>query len=142
MLQAHGQFITLGALRSCSMDSMLCAGWRKALRSGPAGALTKRPEAAAPLRGVVVSASGKGRDNYCHVSPGKLNASELLGEASKSYADAKRGLYSRAPISARVTCLPRAWHPVSRQQDPRTGQRRERENLPSARIGGQGRTCP
>jgi hypothetical protein len=49
-------------------------------------------------------------------------------------------LYSPVLTSAEVTWLLTARHPALRQQEPKTCQFRERENLLAARIGKQGRT--
>lgn len=62
------------------------------------------------------------------------NVSELSDEATKSLAGVKTGLYSRTPISAEVTCLPTARHPLLRQRELKPGPLRERENLFAARI--------
>jgi hypothetical protein len=47
-------------------------------------------------------------------------------------------MYSQTLTNAEITCLLAAWHPVLRQQDPKIGQFRERENLHLARIEGVG----
>lgn len=84
--------------------------------------------------------SRKRQKYYCHVRLGKLNESELCDEASKSLTDVKKRAYSRPLISAEITCLLAARHPVLRQQDSKSGQLMERENLYLARIEIQRRT--
>lgn len=49
-------------MKMAAWQSMLQGGWRLALRSGRAGALIKRPDAASMFSMLVVSDSGKGRE--------------------------------------------------------------------------------
>lgn len=51
------------------------------------------------------------------------------------------GACSLSQTSAEDTCLPTAWLPVLRRRETSSGPLEERENLLSARIGKQGRTC-
>lgn len=75
----------------------------------------------------------KRRRIYRHVRFEKLNESELTEEASKSWTMSKREVYMCLLSSAEETCKLTARHPALRQQEFKSGQFRERENLHSAR---------